>query len=63
MYWSPLCDLDVWQYIDVGHEFGKWSLGGGTGLHRSCPPSIETGYGEIWSPPMPLNPYMVPDGL
>jgi hypothetical protein len=59
-YYSPLCDIDVFQEISVPRPEGDHKQV--VGSHRSCPPAIEKGYAEIWSPPMPLNPLMVPEG-
>ncbi|KAF4459270.1 phosphatidylglycerol phosphatidylinositol transfer [Fusarium albosuccineum] len=60
MYFSPLCDVDVFQYaeIPIPGSDEKAALG----LHRSCPPSIQDGYAVISSPPIPLRPDMVPTG-
>ncbi|KAK8876994.1 MD-2-related lipid-recognition [Apiospora arundinis] len=63
MFSAPLCDINVFQEIDVplpggGHQ-------GGDRMHRSCPPSISTqkkGYAQISSPAIPLYPFAVPAG-
>ena len=44
---GPLCDIDVFQYIEID-DF--------VGLHRSCPPGISKGTAAINSPPIPISP-------
>jgi hypothetical protein len=59
MYYSPLCDIDVFQDVFVprpDHE--NYPIG----QHRSCPPSIHPGYAKISSPPIPLYPFAAPVG-
>ena len=46
---NPLCDIDVFQEIEVEGHKGAYS-------HRSCPPGIREGYAVISSPPIPLSP-------
>lgn len=59
-YYAPLCDIDVYQKISVPRPDHKpVDL---EGLHRSCPPAIQSGYAQIWSPPMPLYSFAVHEG-
>lgn len=56
MYDSPLCDINVHQFITLPRPTGdKKDI---FGMHRSCPPAIEKGYAEITSPAIPLYPFM-----
>jgi hypothetical protein len=59
MYYSPLCDLDVFQEVDVPYPDHSHDP---RGMHRSCPPSIHPDYAVIQSPDMPLYPERVPLG-
>lgn len=60
LYYSPLCDIDVFQEITVQSPAGDYDEK--PRLHRSCPPSIHEGYAIVSSPPMPLSPQTVPEG-
>jgi hypothetical protein len=60
MYYSPLCDVDVFQNVKMPVPGGDDETA--LGLHRSCPPGIQEGYAIISSPPLPLHPDMVPTG-
>ena len=66
MYFSPLCDIDVFQEILVPYPGQDEDAGQDAGpevprMHRSCPPAIQEGYAEILSPPIPLG-WPVPEG-
>lgn len=60
LYYSPLCDIDVYQDIKVQSPAGDYDKEPRS--HRSCPPSIHEGYALVSSPPMPLYPFVVPEG-
>ncbi len=60
LYYSPLCDIDVFQAITVQSPAGDYDET--PRFHRSCPPSIQEGYALVSSPPMPLSPQTVPEG-
>lgn len=61
-FYGPLCDIDVFQEIQVPIPD---KLGGGTTppeMFRSCPSGIKQGYAVITSWPIPLFPGYVPVG-
>ncbi len=60
MYYSPLCDIDVFQEIIVQSPAGDYDKT--PRLQRSCPPTIEAGYAIVSSPPMPLTTLTAPEG-
>jgi len=60
IYYSPLCDIDVYQDIMVESPAGDYDKFPRS--HRSCPPGIQAGYAEISSPPIPLYPGITPEG-
>ena len=60
LYYSPLCDIDIFQEIIVQSPAGDYDQK--PRFHRSCPPDIQEGYALISSPPMPLSPQTVPEG-
>ena len=60
LYYSPLCDIDVFQEVVVQSPTGDYDQT--PRLHRSCPPSIQSGYAVVSSPPIPLTPLTVPEG-
>ncbi|KAL8724613.1 MAG: hypothetical protein Q9181_006753 [Wetmoreana brouardii] len=60
LYYSPLCDIDVFQEIIVQSPAGDYHKK--PSFHRSCPPSIQGGYAVVSSPPVPLTPQTVPEG-
>lgn len=60
LYYSPLCDIDVFQPITVQSPAGDYDKK--PRFHRSCPPSIQEGHALVSSPPMLLSPQTVPEG-
>lgn len=67
LYYSPLCDIDVFQEISVptpgsDDKFDQNADTEPPRMHRACPRAIQKGYVVVSSPPMPLTPQTVPEG-